>query len=168
MNLTREIAPDECDLAPLILEAYLAGKEQRESLFNADIAPEGSFVPIGSLFVLPNIIYGISLASTFILQLISSTATVNEALSAVCNVLTVREHLQQMLSLKGEKPDQVPASQGGVDDSIKQIISIIDGQLKKTSLPEDERDLTAYRILRNLLEQPECTVEAIKQLRASK
>lgn len=151
----------------MILEAYLTGGEQREALFNADVAPEGSFIPIGSLFILPYVISGISLASTFILQFIGSTATVNEALSAICNILTIREHAQKITSLKDEKPDLLPVSHREVNKSVKQVISILEGQLKKTSLPEDERDLAVYRTLRSLLEQPECTVEIIKQLRES-
>jgi len=149
------------------LEAYITGGEQRKALFNVDVAPEGSFIPIGSLFILPYIISGISLASAFILQFIGSAATVNEALSAVCNVLTIREHAQKVTSLKDETPDLLPVSQREVNRSINQIISILEGQLKKTSLPEDERDLAVYRTLRSLLEQPECTVELIKQLRES-
>lgn len=132
--LAENVIPDESDFAPpLLVSAYIAGGKRREALFKMDDAPpEGSFVPGGIVFLLPpHILAGIFAAVPYILKLLDSTASINNTLTTVCNILSLHDRAKE--SFVG------PELQQGGDRvqepvySIRQVVSILDEQLK-TSL----------------------------------
>ncbi len=163
--LAENVIPDESDFAPLLVNAYIAGGKQREALFKTDDAPEGSFVPGGMVFILPHVLAGILAAAPYILNLVGSAASINNILTTVCNILSLHDRAKQ--TLVGPKPQQGNDPGQEPIHSIRRIVSIIDEQLKNTSLPDEERDCIAYRIIRALLEQPDGTIEAIGRLQGS-
>ncbi|WP_221058170.1 hypothetical protein [Methanoculleus chikugoensis] len=163
--LAENVIPDESDFAPLLVSAYIAGGKRREALFKMDDAPEGSFVPGGIVFLLPHILAGIFAAVPYILKLLDSTASINNTLTTVCNILSLHDRAKE--SFVG------PELQQGGDRvqepvySIRQVVSILDEQLKNVPLPDEERDCIAYRIIRALLERPDGTIEVIGHLQRS-
>lgn len=161
--LAEIVTPAESDFAPLLVNAYIAGGKQREDLFKTDNAPEGSFMPVGMVFVLPHVLTGILAAAPFLLKLLSSTELLNNALTTVCNILTLHDRAKQTVIGSGHQRGQVQEPVY----SIGKVVSIIDEQLKNIPLPDEERDCIAYRIIRALLEQPDGTVEAIGRLQGS-
>ncbi|MCM2466913.1 hypothetical protein [Methanoculleus oceani] len=165
IHLAENAIPDESDFAPLLVSAFIAGGKQREALFKTDNAPEGSFVPGGMVFLLPHVLAGIFAAVPYILNLLGSTASINNTLTTVCNILSLHDRTKEVLV--------EPELQQGADRvqepiySLRQVVSIIDEQLKDIPLPEEERGCIAYRIIRALLEQPDGTMEAIGRLKES-
>ncbi len=165
IHLAENAIPDESDFAPLLVSAYIAGGKQREALFKTDSAPEGSFVPGGMVFLLPHVLAGIFAAAPYILNLLGSAASINNTLTTVCNILLLHDRAKE--SFAGPELQQ---GKGQVQEpvySIRQVVSIIDEQLKNVPLPDEERDCIAYRIIRALLEQPDGTIEAIGHLQGS-
>lgn len=158
VHLAEDVIPEESDLAPFLAGAYITGGKEREALFRTDTAPEGSFIPGGLVFVLPYVFAGIQAAAPHILSLITS-ASVSTALTIVCNIISLHDKMKQTFATPDlqQRHEQVQEPVY----SIRQIVLVIDEHLKKTSLPEEERERIAYRVIRALLEQPEETIEAI-------
>jgi len=155
VQLARETVPDEAELAPLIVDAYIAGGLERDQFFSANHAPGAAFVDPGSFLVLPQILLGIVGAGAFILNLLGGPATFKDALGAVCNTITISEHVLKV----GAPPPATDPS-----EAIGHIVDVIVQQLKDSPLSDMERELMAYRILRALLENPEGTAAAIDRL----
>lgn len=165
LHLAENVVPDESDFAPLLVSAFIAGGKHREALFKMDNAPEGSFVSGGMVFLLPHVLAGIFAAVPYILKLLGSTASINSTLTMVCNILSLHDRARE--SFAGPELQQ---NKGPVQEpvySIRQVVSILDEQLKNVPLLDEERDRIAYRIIRALLEQPDGTIEAIRCLKES-
>ncbi len=162
IHLAEGVVPEESDLAPLLIGAYITGGKEREALFRTDNAPEGSFISGGLIFILPYVFAGVQAAAPHILSLLSSTS-LNTALTIVCNVITLHDRAKGTFA--APDPQQCNEHVQEPVYSIRQIVSVIDEHLKTASLPEEERERIAYRVIRALLEQPEGTVEAIGRLK---
>ncbi|MGF1566658.1 MAG: hypothetical protein ACFCVD_01045 [Nodosilinea sp.] len=160
VSLAESAVPYEIDLAPDILEAYLEGGEAREELFKqTDTSIAGGFGSGTGVALLPFILNGIAAASKWIFTLLSSEKTSN----AVSVVKDIKELLIQGKGEEAKKEVQ-QLSDTNPYDALKQIIDTLGFELRKSGIPDNEADLITFRVLVNLLENPEGTTVFIKHL----
>lgn len=145
-KIVQEIAPDEIDLVPIVVQAFIAGGKKRQELFHQeknDIV--GGFGGIEIEAILPWILNGIMVAAPMLHYIISS-GIVEKYLSVVKDLLSITKSLGQKKKIESLPDDPY--------EPLKQIITLISKELDKAGISADKRDVIVYRLLRILLENP--------------
>lgn len=155
-KIAEEAAPGEVDLAPLMAQAFVSGGKEREELFRqAKGSTLGAFGPGDVAAVFPAILQGIAVTAPMLYSVLTSGA-IERFLSVVKDMLSIRDRL------KGKKQ-----SESLPDDPyapLKRVVVAISKELKSTNIPQDQRDLIAYRVLRVLLEESSSAAEFVQKV----
>jgi hypothetical protein len=144
--LAREVAPDEIDLAPDLVNAYLAGGKERQHLFaKAKEASGSSFGAVDMFTLLPAAMQIITVVWAQAQPILGNSDWARDGITLVKDVLTIGD-----LAGKRKKVEELPAYPPY--PAIKELISTIEKQVQTVPLKKDQRDLLTYRLLKAILE----------------
>lgn len=148
-------APDEIDLAPFVVEAFIEGGKSRAKLLNlSGSSVAGGFGIGGGEAILPLIFQGIVQSAKWLLFILTSEKTSN-----------FLEIIKKILDLHISNPQKkLPSVPDNPSEPIKRIIEVMSTELKKGGMSEDQASATTLRVVYVLLEKPDSAELFIKQL----
>jgi hypothetical protein len=144
-QLVERVAPNEVDIAPAILDAYLEGGKARKALFDSSENIPGAFSSADLVLLTPFLLQALSTAGSVIINLLSSDlvgdsiAAVKTALELLSTGWTAKEYF-------AENKKQPAASQVSV------ITNTLSAEVRATGLTKAQSDEIALRTLQTLLE----------------
>jgi hypothetical protein len=170
-GLARDVAPDEVDLAPGMLDAYLAGGPSRQALFADAAGPAGGFDSSVLTMLMPVVFHAARLAGPALGTLLLNKKT-DYLLGCLKSSLSITE-----LGLKGRKlfglkevinskPPDGDAAASGVT-ALMAAGETICTELRARGLSNDQSDAIAYRVLIRLLEDPKNAEVLVRRIAAS-
>ena len=160
-RMALDVASDEVDLAPLILEAYLAGGEKRAELFTDAQAPGASFIDGATALVVLQAIIGLTAAAPLIMEMLTSSGgVVKDVVSTACNLLSIKDHL----SNSAPNAHLEPQEDRPVDTLVEEAVGLISQHLQDPSLSETERLDMAFRVLQTAVTRPEGTMDFLTRV----
>ena len=154
-GLAGHVAPDEADLSPFIIEAFVQGGSSRAELFDQHGSTVGGFAPAGMILVLPVVLNAIVVAAAPLIATLDSSS-VTELLGAVKNALTVAELRMRHgafhdVRSKESTSATVPFTN---NSQLLRAVTIMTEEMRSSGLPEDQSNLIAFRTLIALMESP--------------
>jgi hypothetical protein len=160
--LAREVAPDEIDLAPDIVNAYIAGGKERQLLFSrAQETAGSSFGAVDMITLLPAALEIVSVVWTQAQVILGNSGWAKDGITVVKDVLTIGD-----LTGKRKKVEELPAYPPY--PLLRELISTIEKQVQTVPLKHDQRDLLTYRILKAILENPTGTEAFVTRAKKKK
>lgn len=147
VKIAQAAAPDEVPLAPLTVQAYINGGEERADLFRSDqkgIA--GGFDFGGFQVVFPIVLNALALASPILTSMLSSVLS-DLFLTTLKDKLGKHDTSQHAQTIEALPDDPYKL--------LKQCIAALSKQLQDAKVPRQKADLIVYRTLVQLLEEPE-------------
>ena len=157
-KIAEEVAPEEVDIAPLMVQAFINGGHERDDLFRKTNGGTLGAFGVGDVFALtPWILQSIAGAATVIYSLLSS-GILDKFLSAIQDLISIHDKL-----LRKKQSESLPDNPFA---PLKHVISAISKELEAANIPEDHRDLITYRVLRVLLDDPQGAAVFVKNLEA--
>jgi hypothetical protein len=146
VSIATAAAPEEAELAPIILRAYLMGGTQRQDLFRR---PAGDVVGgFGAGEYQPTfliILQAFSLAAPWLHTLVTSEST-GKYLAVIKDLLSIRDGIKRKSQAAALADDPYAA--------LKSVIGILSKDLEKVDMAPDQRDLITYHVLQELLKNP--------------
>lgn len=159
-KIAQEVTPEEIDIAPLMAQAFINGGQERDDLFRkAKGGTLGAFGVGDVSALIPWILKSIADAATAIYVLLSS-GVLEKFLSAIKDLLSIHDSLARKKQSES-LPDNPYAP-------LRRVVSAISKGLEEAKIPEDQRDLITYRILRVLLEDPQGAAVFVKNVEAKR
>jgi hypothetical protein len=159
LKIAEEATPDEIDLAPTMVQAFIQGGKEKAELFKREQGSVvGGFGPGGLIALFPWILKALAQNGPFIYQLL--TTDVSDLVSLLNSTLDLRDKISDSQKIKSlpDNPYQ----------PLKVVMQTVSAELKVSGLPEDQCDLITYRVIRALLENPEDSTVFIKTLEGGK
>jgi hypothetical protein len=151
--------PDEAELAPSMLQAYLNGGKDRDGLFRQarrDIV--GGF-GIGDLqAIFPWILNGIAVAAPLI-NAAFAAGVVDKYLSALKDLLAIRDSLA--------RKKQVEALPDAAYLDFKKIMTVLPKELAKANLSPEQCELITFHVLQEIYKDP-ASVKHVQKLAKGK
>lgn len=141
-EIAEAAAPEEAELAPIMLQAYLNGGKDRQGLFRqtrGDIV--GGFGAGDLQAVFPWILNGLAVIAPLINAAVTS-GSAGKYLSAIKDLLEIGESLT--------RKKQVEALPDASYLDLKKIITILPKELAKANIPQEQCELITYRVLRQV------------------
>jgi hypothetical protein len=146
IKISEAAVPDEAELAPIMVQAYLNGGKDRQGLFRqaqGDIV--GGFGAGDLQAVFPWILQGITFAAPLINAALTS-GNVGKYLSAIKDVLEIGDHLSR--KKKVESLPDAPYL------DLKKVVAVLPKELAKAKIPQEQCELITYHVIRELLKDP--------------
>ena len=153
VRLAQAVAPDEAELAPLLVEAFAEqGQGAQES-----VNMVGGFVSgAGINLILPLVLHGVAAIGPLLLK---TLAAENTGTLLDC----IKNGLQAVELLKKEPAEQKAELPAVPYASLQTMITTMSTSLRQQGLDPDQSDLVTFRVLQALLsEQQEATALAQK------
>ena len=158
MKIAEATVPDEIDLAPLMIDAFIQGGKEREALFRKQESTEiGAFGLLEGTLIFPHILNGIAIASPFIFKILHIDA---DNLKIINNFLD----MCAKLGLKGK--NSKPSEEYSVP--LKNIFEIFASELKTSGLPEETYEEITSKVIITLLKDPSVSVVFVEKVAGSK
>lgn len=170
IRLAREVAPDEVDLAPMIAEAYAAGGEAREALFQTDKGDAlGGFGAGQIALIVPVVFHALASAALTILRLFSSRSTEDILRSAKDSIDDQKKVADAARSARAKAAAPAAAQpQGEAYVSLQRVAEVIAGELRARGMPGDQCDAIGFRVLRALMREPTSGARLVQALASTK
>jgi hypothetical protein len=147
VKIAEVAAPNEVPLAPLTIRAYINGGEERADLFRSNKkGTAGGFDFGGFQAVFPLILQALTIASPILTSILSSVVS-DLFLTALKNRLSKHDNQQDSTTINTLADDPYKP--------LKYCIAILSKELQDAKIPRKQADLIVYRILVQLLEEPE-------------
>ncbi len=159
LKLAEDAVPDEVDLAPIMVQAFVEGGKEREELFKREQGSVvGGFGSGGLIALFPWILKAIAQNGPFLYELL--TTDVSDLVSLLNSTLDLRNKISASQKIKSlpDNPYQ----------PLKIVMQTVSAELQVSGLPEDQCDLITYRVIRALLENPKNSTVFIKTLEGGK
>ncbi len=167
--LARDVAPDEADLAPSMVDAYLAGGQSRQALLDESRGPIGGFDSGIVALLMPVVLHATGLAVPAIGTLLVSKHT-DYLLGCLKSSLSITEiglKGQKLFGLKKTVASTSPsAANAGSATALTTAGDIICTELRARGLSEEQADSITYRVLIRLLEEPRTAELLVTRLSA--
>lgn len=157
-RLAEAVAPDEIDLAPFIVEAYIEGGARRAKLFEqSGRGIAGGIGAGGSAAILAWVLQGIVASAQWLYSILSSEGT--------SNFLAVIKELLGLAKEANSKQKQRLASMpDNPYEPLKRTIEIMATELRDRGLPGDQADAITLQVIYSLLEEPANAELFVRQL----
>jgi hypothetical protein len=153
LKIAEQTVPDEIDLAPVMVQAFIAGGKAREDLFRQEEnGTLGGFGAGAVLAIFPWILNTISAVAPILSSMLAATAHINDFLAIVKNVLEI---------LKKKEAKLLP---GNPYAPLKRAADAISKELQAVPMQQDQRDLIVYHILYALLEDPMGATQYVQKM----
>jgi hypothetical protein len=158
-EIAEAVAPEEAELAPIMVQAYLKGGKDRQGLFlqsQGDMV--GGFGGADLHAILPWILNGLAIIAPLINAALTS-GNVDKYLSAIKDVLEIGDHLSR--KKKVESLPDAPYL------DLKKVVAVLPKELAKAKIPQEQCELITYHVIRELLKDPN-SVKHIQKLAGAK
>jgi hypothetical protein len=168
VRLADGVSPNEAILAPIVLEAFLAGGEERQALFARSGSTLGGFGAGDFAAVMPSLFQALMVAGPMLVTALSSTAAENviSGLDNVTKLLELRKHdkLNPVKGPKGRAERHDRQDQGGeppraaveaLPPQVLQVVEMMRAELKKSGIKSETCDAVSYRALKVLFTDPQ-------------
>jgi hypothetical protein len=156
IRLAEVAAPDEVDLAPFIVEAFVEGGERRAKLFEqSGGGVAGGIGAGGSAAILAWILQGIVVSAKWLCSILTSEGT--------SNFLAVIKELLGIVK-EGNPKQKLTSIPDDPYEPLKRTIEIMATELRAHGLPEDQADAITLRVIYSLLEEPANAALFVRQL----
>ena len=162
-RLAAAAVPDEVELAPLIITAYVAGGEARDDLYHrAANGQLGGFGPGATVMVFPWIVRGLTIAAPLLTVLLAAAPHVNELLDIVKSGFDLQAAAAKRDAEAADVEDAYLATH------LRRTLAILDQELSAVPLAQGERERICYQVLRALLEAPDESQEVVVTLKVAR
>jgi hypothetical protein len=153
------VAPDEVELAPIVVAAYLEGGPARRDLFASAGSAHGAFVPGDVVAILPVVLKGIGLAAPFLLGLLTSEAAGRclETAKKAAEAVAAGKSITDLFS----RPASAPAGDLAM---LRTVVVTMEQELRATGLSSEQCSLITIQVVKALLEQPADAGAFVKRL----
>lgn len=163
VKVAREVAPAEEDLAPELADAFVQGGRAKRDLFSRSGSLVGGFAAGETLALLPVVYQAVSTAAPVLVAVLTAKPLV-DFLGCIKTGLTVSE-LGLKLSSRGQdqasKP-AIPTDQSYVP--LRRAVDVLQSELRRSGLGENEADLVTFRVLKVFLEDPRGALQFVQAL----
>jgi hypothetical protein len=160
VELARVAAPDEIDLAPAMTQAYLTGGKSRQEMYTrASGSQPGAFGMVEGGAIFPYLLKGIAAAAPTLSAMLASAPLVNDLVSAIKEVINIREAIKK--AKKPENPAENPYA------PLKRALDSISKELEAAQLPQEQREIIAFRVLSAFLEKPAGAAQFVQKLESA-
>jgi hypothetical protein len=159
-RIAQDVDPDNEDLAPMMLDAYLQGGAKRKQLFARDVMA-GSFLAEGMEPLLAFAFMALGFIGKELMQLQSSGG-----LSAINNLLIGWKTWLEILKTRPSLTEKAKSPEGK-NDTLASLYSIsqkVEKTLVKGGLSIEQAEVLTYRVIKSLLEDPDKGAKIITQL----
>lgn len=157
LKIAEAAAPDEIDLAPLMVQAFIQDGPEKEELFKREQGSlAGGFGPGGFMAIFPWILKGLGQHGPLIYKIL--TTDVADLLGLLNDLLDIPDKLNRQ-----QKIEALPADPY---QPLKTVIDTVSQELVEAGLSQDESDLITFRVMRALLDTPQDSrifIKAIEQ-----
>lgn len=159
MKIAEAVDPDEVDLALLMAEEFIKGGKNRKKLFqHSKSSVVGAFGSSDILVVFPWVLRAMATVAQSLSSVLSSESVGNY-------LLVVKDELESGQRIQ---PKQQLASLPDASYApLKKVINTISGELQESGLPAAQCDLITYRVLLELLEDPNGAFLFVQRLEES-
>lgn len=150
-------APDEIDLAPFVVEAFIEGGKSRAKLLNSSGGGVAGGIGLGSSeAILAWILQGIVQSAKWLRLILTSKGT--------SNFLGVIKELLGIVNQKRNPQEKLNSMPDNPYEPLKRIIEVMPTELKKGGMSDDRAYKTTLKVVCALLENPDSAKLFIKQL----
>jgi hypothetical protein len=157
-RLAEVAAPEEVDLAPFIVEAYVKGGERRAKLFDQSGRGIAGGIGVGgSVSILAWILRGIVVSAQCLYSILSSEGTSNF-------LAVIKELLGLAKEARPTKKQRLASMPDDPYKPLKRTIEIMATELRERGLPEDQADAITLQVIYSLLKEPADAELFIRQL----
>lgn len=179
-RLARAVSPDEEELAPIYVDAFVEGGQARRDLFAAGVRESGGFDSGDSFSVLTPVLYALSIAAPLLNGLLSSpqVATLSSMANSGANVLKLFGYGKRSPDgnddNESEMKDSVRETTSAFDgrmapapdqhDMLRKVIECIDAELQRRGFKEEESSVITLNVVRELLKEPAESVRFVEML----
>lgn len=159
LKIAEEAAPDEIDLAPIMVQAFIQGGQEKEELFKREQGSlTGGFGPGGLIAIFPWILKTLAKNGPLIYKIL--TTDVADLAGLLNDLLDLPDKLNRQ-----QKMDALPADPY---QPLKTVIDTVSKELTEAGLSQDESDLITFRVVRALLDTPQESTVFIKAIEQGK
>ncbi len=175
-KIAREVAPEEVDDAPFVVENYVRGGKARRDLFKQTRGGEvgGVGLPDPHTFF-PVVIDAIKIAAPYIYTVLAAAGLVNHGIELGRNIKKAHEHIQQKLQKPGDQiqtPDPLPSSKPATsatpsaDPAIAktQAVESMKHTMQIAGLNQADSEQKSNIIINVFLQDPESAQQFVKKL----
>jgi hypothetical protein len=161
LRLIEAVAPDEIDVAPAMINAYLEGGKSRRALFESSANIPGAFSSAELVIITPVLLHALATAGSLLLNLLSSDL-VGDSIAAVKTALELVSTGRSASEFLSSNKKQTATSQVSV------ITDNLSAEIRGTGLTKAQCDEIALRTLKMLLENSSEAGVLVKVLVESK
>jgi hypothetical protein len=144
LRLADEVVPNEVELSPSMVTAYVAGGAERDELFLRPRSVPAGFDVGVVLVVFPHVLAAIAVAGDSVWNLLGGNV------SSVTTLLKNVSDLWDRRKRHTSAPTTAPASKQDFPD-LGRLIDTIDTQLTAVGIESTESELMTFRIVRALI-----------------
>ena len=158
-KLALEIAPDEAVLAPIVVDAFLAGGRERRDLFASSSGTLGGFSAGDVTAALPAVLQSIAVAGPLLLSALAAP-NLGNLIGAVDNGLklaVLREKRAAADESNSAKPGVPSGDRSSVVDEASPLFQVVETmrrELRRSGVGAERCDAIAYRTLQVLFTDP--------------
>lgn len=147
-SMAAEVAPDEIDLAPSMLQAWMAGGSVRRDLYRVSSGGDlAAFGPGEMVAVMPAVLAALSAVGGVVLPMLAGGLPVTaNVVSTAAGVLELRDRHGQ----RRGKATAPPRTAVGLEAVIPRLIDALDNALEEQGVPEDRRNGICLGVVKSL------------------
>lgn len=164
VRIAEAAAPEEAELAPLWVEAFVSGGRDRSELFSRTNSQASAFLPGDLMPVLPAVFKSLAFAAPALLAMLTSDLS-GKFLEAVKNAFALGEIFGKGRGwfAASPRPDAVQAPEA-VCTMLNDTLTKLDKELRPLGLDQARRDRINLIVLRLLLENPPDAARFVEKL----
>lgn len=148
-SLATEVAPDEVDLAPAMLRAWVAGGAARRDLFRTSSGGDlAAFGPGDLVAVLPAVLGALSAVGAVLLPVLT------RAVPVTADAVTIRAAVLERRDRRRPSPPESSATEaasGGLESFLPHLLDALGQTLAEQGVPEDRHAEICLGVIRVLL-----------------
>jgi hypothetical protein len=169
LRLAEAVAPDEIDLAPAMVDAFVAGGRARRQLFPQSGPLQGGVIAGDVQLVVPTVLVALQAAGPWLLEALASPA-VSNITGAIKNGLGIIELREKAARHAADARSQtVPGDPTAVphaeaDVLLSRIVQSMKREFEAMGMDRDQRDALVLRTLSVLFEDPTSAAAFVQAL----
>lgn len=179
-RLARAVSPDEEELAPIYVDAFVEGGQARRDLFAPGVRESGGFDSGDSFSILTPVLYALSIAAPLLNGFLSSPqiAALSSMANSGANVLRLFGYgkrstnddeatvcaMEQTARETTGAADRAMTPTPDQQETMRKVIECIETELHRRGFSEEESSVITLGVVRELLREPEESVRFVSKL----